>query len=86
MVYLDGDNNLESAAVNDFLEMSSVGSSSQVDVVAQMDRISGYDTTYDNWTDTRRFHVTTGMTPAAANGTSIGEANMGDPNTLVGFV
>ena len=26
MVYLDGDNNLEDAAVNDFLEMSSVGS------------------------------------------------------------
>ena len=55
MVYLDGDNNLESAAVNDFLEMSSVGSSSNVNIVALMDRISGYDTSYGDWTDTRRF-------------------------------
>ena len=86
MVYLDGDNNLEAAAVNDFLEMSSVGSTSQVAVVAQMDRITGYDTTYDNWTDTRRFYVTNGMTPTAANGTSIGEANMGAEATLVAFV
>ena len=38
--------------------MSSVGSTSQVAVVVQMDRITGYDTTYDNWTDTRRFYVT----------------------------
>ena len=86
MVYLDGDNNLETAAVDDFLEMSSVGSTSQVAVLAQMDRIAGYDTTCDNWTDTRRFYITAGMTPAEANGTSIGEVNMGDPNTLVGFV
>ena len=64
MVYLDGDNNLESAAVDDFLEMSSVGSTSQVAVVAQMDRIAGYTTAYDNWTDTRRFYITPGMTPA----------------------
>jgi hypothetical protein len=86
MVYLDGDNNLEAAAVHDFLEMSSVGSTSQVAVVAQMDRIAGYDASYGNWTDTRRFYVVNSMTPIAANGTSIGEANMGDPATLVNFV
>ncbi len=86
MVYLDGDNNLESAAIGDFLEMSSVGSNSDVKIVVQMDRTSGYATTYDNWTDTRRFLVTPGMTPTVANGTSIGEVNMGDPATLVSFV
>ncbi len=86
MVYLDGDNNLESAAVNDFLEMSSVGSSASVNIVALMDRVSGYDTSYDDWTDTRRFYITNGLTPAAANGVSWGEANMGDPETLLKFV
>ncbi|MFH1331652.1 MAG: clostripain-related cysteine peptidase, partial [Actinomycetota bacterium] len=86
MVYLDGDNNLEAAAVNDFLEMSSVGSNADVNIVVQFDRITGYDTSYDNWTDTRRFLITPGMTPTAAAGTSIGEANMGDPATLVNFV
>ena len=87
MVYLDGDNNLEAAAVDDFLEMSSVGSSADVDIVVQMDRIGGYSTAYDDWTDTRRFHITAGMTPTIANSiVSIGEANMGDPETLLNFI
>jgi hypothetical protein len=86
MVYLAGDNNLESAAVDDFMEMSSVGSTASVNIVALMDRISGFDTSYDDWTDTRRFYITTGLTPAAANGVSWGEANMGDPEVLLKFV
>jgi hypothetical protein len=87
MVYLDGDNNLEAAAIDDFLEMSSVGSSSNVSIVVQMDRISGYSTAYDDWTDTRRFHITPGMTPTIANSiTAVGEANMGDPETLLHFI
>jgi hypothetical protein len=87
MVYLDGDNNLEAAAVDDFLEMSSVGSSANVDIVVQFDRISGYSTAYDDWTDTRRFHITAGMTPTIANSlVSVGEANMGDPETLLNFI
>jgi hypothetical protein len=86
MVYMDGDNNLESAAINDFLEMSSVGSTTNVKIVTQMDRIAGYSTAYDDWTDTRRFDITPGLTPSAASGVSIGEANMGDPETLLNFV
>ena len=86
MVYMDGDNNLEEAGIDDFFELSSVGSTSQVNIVVQFDRISSYDITYGDWTDTRRFFVTSGLTPAEANGISIGEANMGDPQTLVDFV
>lgn len=85
MVYLNADNNLESDGIDDFLEMSNVGSSSDVNIVVQFDRRSDYDTSYDNWTDTRRFLVTPGMTPSSANGTSIGEADMGDPKTLLDF-
>lgn len=87
LVYLDGDNNLEGAGIDDFLEMSSVGSTADVNIVVQFDRISGYDTSYDNWTSTKRFYITNGMTPAAANAVmDLGEANMGDPATLVDFV
>ncbi|GEM_PF-1615567 len=86
MVYLDGDNNLESAAVNDFLEMSSVGSNANIKIMVQMDRIGGYDTSYGDWTDTRRFYVTAGMQPTTANSYSLGEANMGHPETLLNFV
>ena len=86
MVYMDGDNNLESAAIDDFFELSSAGSDANVNIVVLMDRISGYDTSYDDWTDTRRFYITNGLTPAAANGVSWGESNMGDPETLLKFV
>jgi hypothetical protein len=86
LVYMDGDNNLESAAINDFMEMSSVGSTANINIVALLDRIGGYDASYDNWTDTRRFYITPGLTPNAANGISWGEANMGDPETLLKFV
>ena len=87
MVYLDGDNNLEAAAIDDFLEMSSVGSSANVDIVVQMDRIGDYSTAYDDWTDTKRFYITPGMTPTIANAiTAVGEANMGDPGTLLNFI
>jgi len=87
MVYLDADNNIEHDAVLDFLEMGSVGSTADVKIVVQMDRISGYDSDYGNWTSTKRFHVTPGMTPTAANALEdIGEANMGNPQTLIDFI
>ncbi len=86
MVYLDGDNNLESAAVGDFLEMASAGSDSNVAILAQMDRIGGYDSSYGDWADTKRFYITPGLTPEAANGIGIGEVNMGDPETLLKFI
>ena len=38
MVYLDGDNDLELAAINDFLEMASVGSDSDVKILVLFDR------------------------------------------------
>ena len=63
MVYVDGDNNLESAAVDDFLEMASVGSDQNINIVVQMDRISGYSTDYGNWTDARRGLVNAGDLP-----------------------
>ena len=86
MVYMDGDNNLEAAGIDDFLEMASVGSDDNINIVVQFDRISNYDTTYGDWTDTRRGIIMPSDVPDASWGTSIGEANMGDFNTLVDFV
>ena len=62
LVYLDADNNLEREAIDDFLEMSAVGSSADVNIVVQFDRIAGYDQRYGDWTSTKRFLVTPGMT------------------------
>jgi len=86
MVYLDADNNLESAGIEDFLEMSSIGSTEDVHVVVQFDRISGYDTSYGDWTGTRRGLVAPGDVPDAAWGTDLGEVNMGDPSSVIDFV
>ena len=87
MVYLDGDNNLEQAAVNDFLEMAMVGSDDYINIVVQFDRRSGYDTTYGNWTSTKRFYITNGMGPLPENALEdLGELNHGDPLTLLDFV
>ena len=87
LVYLDADNNLERAAIDDFVEMASVGSTDDVNVVVQFDRIPGYDYRYGDWTGTLRFRVTQGMTPEAAHAIAdLGEANMGDPRTLADFV
>ncbi|MEW6681018.1 MAG: S8 family serine peptidase, partial [bacterium] len=87
MVYLDADNDLESAAIDDFLEMSSIGSNDDINIVVQMDRINGYNSSYGNWTGTKRFYITKNMTPIPENAYSdIGEANMGDPDTLKNFI
>jgi hypothetical protein len=87
MVYLDGDNNLEGAGIDDFLEMAAIGSTSDVNIVVQFDRIDGHDASYDDWTTTKRFHVTPWLEPYAANALmDLGELNMGDPATLVDFV
>jgi hypothetical protein len=88
MVYLAADNNLERWAIDDFLEMSSVGSTDDLNIVVQFDRIAGYDDRYDDWSGTMRYLVTAGMTPTIANATEdLGEVvNMGDPATLIDFV
>lgn len=93
MVYLDGDNNLEGAGINDFMEMASVGSDSTINIVVQFDRIPGEDNSYGDWTTTHRFLITPGMTPTEANaisdwgdGSGGREVNMADPQTLIDFV
>ena len=99
MVYLDADNNLESAGIDDINEMEMVGSTSEVNIVVQVDRVpysvlaysnQGYadDTSNGNWTTTRRYYVTQDFNPVLINSPlkiDLGELNMGEPQTLVDF-
>ncbi|NJN86203.1 MAG: hypothetical protein HC881_07660 [Leptolyngbyaceae cyanobacterium SL_7_1] len=85
MVYMAGDT-LETFGIEDFLEMSAIGSTKDVNVVVQFDRTAGFDSSYDNWTDTRRGLIRAGDTPGATWGTSIGEVNMGATSSLSDFV
>lgn len=91
LVYLDGDNNLEPDALTDFLEMAEVGSSDELKIVVQLDRISSADSWDDSsagdWAGTKRFLVERGMRPTeAAALEDLGEQNMGDPAVLTDFI
>jgi len=99
MVYLDSDNNLESAGINDINEMEIAGSTTEVNIVVQVDRVpysvlaannQGYadDTSNGNWTNTRRYYITQDFDPVQINSqliSDLGELNMGDPQTLIDF-
>ena len=87
MVYLAADNNLESSGINDMNEMEIVGSTTDVNIVVQVDRIPGYDISNSNWTNTRRYYITQDFDPFQINSefNDLGELNMGDPQTLVDF-
>ena len=61
-----------------------VGSTADVNFVAQVDRTDADR----SWTDTRRFLLEQDDDPYTVNSPvleSLGEVNMGDPNTLVDF-
>ena len=89
MVYIAGDNNLDSAAISDILEMETVGSSDRLKIAVLMDREKGQE-----WTTARRFLVKGAAElggkhswdPALDTCEDLGELNMGDPETLSGFV
>lgn len=88
MVYVDADNNLEQFALSDLNEMEAATFSSNVNVVVQADRASGYSTADGNWTDTRRGRITADRDTnhVSSSLASIGEVDMGSVNTLTNFI
>ncbi len=78
MVYLDGDNNLDSYAHMDMAEMEAVGSSAAVNVIVLMDEYDG---------PAHLLKVVAGGTEAVSGSPLDGiEVNMGDGATLATFV
>ncbi len=88
LIYLDGDNELEYAAINDMNEMESVNLPNSINVIVQVDRNSGYDTSNGNWSTTRRYKIKYDTNTSIINSqliSDLGELNMGDPQTLIDF-
>ncbi len=79
MVYLAGDNNLDSAGVVDLKEMKKVGTTDQIAVIAQFDRAGAK-------TATTRYCLRKGTSVAKDAIQTLGETNMGDPGVLEDFV
>jgi len=78
MVYMAGDNNLDGAALRDIAEMARAGSTKDVNILVQLDRIE------DNLT--RRFRITQGGGFKTDCIESFGDTNTGDPQILYEFV
>ncbi len=88
MVYMAADNDLEAFALADLNEMEFVGSTTDVNIVVQLDRSELYDTSNGNWTDARRIFVTrdTNLTQVASEVVDdVGETNTGAPGDSVGL-
>lgn len=58
--YSAADTDLEEFMIGDLMEMQIVGSTDDVNIVVEMDRVEGYDEANGSWTDTRRFLVQAG--------------------------
>jgi hypothetical protein len=91
LVYLDADNDLESAGMANINQMEAIGSTADVRVIVQLDRIPGYDASSGDWTDTRRYLITRDSDRKVLNSirlddTPLGELDMAKPATLRDFV
>ncbi len=88
MVYMDGDNDLELSAINDFIEMSDVGSNADINILVLFDRAPELSDDFGNWEGTLLFHVLPGDVPDVDHALAIdlGEMDMGNPSTLYEFL
>lgn len=57
MVFVNAKNNLEYYGLKDVNEMEMVGSSGEVNIVAELGRISGYSSAEGDWKTTRRYLI-----------------------------
>ena len=88
MVYLDGQNDLESNLIANFEDMSLIGSGLCVDIVVEMGRM-GAVTDYDGWAGVRRGLVHEFDHPTSDWGETVGSGfapDMGDWDTLEDFL
>lgn len=92
LVYMNGDNDLEFFALQDFVEMLDVPSNADVNVLVQLDRAKdglapGYSDIElgpaGNFTTAKRFRISGDDTTIIDD---LGEVNMGDADTLADFV
>ena len=90
MLYLDADDEIIEEYINFSLnEAELVGSSEQVQIVAQLDRFEGGFAGDGDWKTAKRFYVTQDSDLSAIGSeelADLGEVNMADPDTLTEFV
>jgi clostripain len=90
MLYQDADDEiLEQDIMLDFNEAELIGSTEQVNLVAQVDRYRGAYQGMGDWTSTKRFYITQDNNLRQIGSQEVadlGEVNMADGATLVDFI
>ena len=77
LVWIAGDNNLDTFGLKDMKEMKKVGSTSSLNIVTQFDRAGTGGT--------RRYFLRKGTSLSADIVQSLGETNTGDPRLAIDF-
>ncbi len=89
MVYINAKNNLEGYGLTDVNEMEAVGSDKKMNVVAELGRITGWDSSDGNWTGSRRYLIQADKDTRKITSPVVMDmpkTDMGDWNHLVEFV
>jgi len=89
LVFMNGDNDLESLVFKDLNELEEVGSGNDVHVLVQADRAEGYYSGDGDWTGCRRYYITGDSDPQSVSSQileEMGECDMGVPETLSDFL
>ena len=92
MMYLNGNNDLQSVAVYNQLLAESVGSGKDVDVVAQLSKMQPRSDTYNDageWVGARRYYIQKSTSPSEIKSPVLWEKtpiDMGDYRELAGFI
>ncbi|MCG2725936.1 MAG: clostripain-related cysteine peptidase, partial [Elusimicrobia bacterium] len=88
MVYVNAKNDLEKFGMKDINEMEMIGSSDKINVVVELGRMDGFDSSEGDWTGSKRYLIrkdgNTGAitSPVLAD---LGKVDMGDWKHLVDF-
>ncbi len=88
LVFIAADNNLEAAGLMDLNELEGVGSSPNVNILAQIDRSADYTDWDGDWTETRRYYVQQDNDPDYITSPivqNLGEVNTGSPQAVADF-
>ncbi len=89
MVFVNAKNNLEKYGLKDVNEMETAGSDNNLNIVVELGRIKGYDSSDGNWTGSKRYLVTPDNNMSKITSQvqmEIPKSDMGDWNHLVDFV
>lgn len=67
MVFINAKNNLEGAGMADVNEMEIIGSRPKINVLAELGRIKGFDSSDGDWTGARRYYIMSDFRPISGS-------------------